>query len=61
VDETYAEWVKRLAKRKFATASPAVRAEVLSFFSGASRPQHISSRRWRRTMTLVESLRRPGA
>lgn len=57
VDDTYAEWLKRLEKRDFRTADAGVRQAILAFYDKAQRPRHVKPSRWRKTLQLVEALK----
>jgi hypothetical protein len=49
-DETYGEWVRKLAKDKFAAVTPPVQANILAFFAGANKPPQAEDEKEKKTL-----------
>jgi hypothetical protein len=60
-DETYGEWLRRLADDEFAAVTPAVRLHVLRFFEAGALPQlqgeAQDARTWAKTHRALQQLR----
>ncbi len=57
VDETYAEWLDRLAKQAAGVVTPAMRADIQTFYATGQRPAHVSEKDWKRTMKSLAALK----
>ncbi len=62
-DETYAELVRKLADKKFACVTPAIRSNILAFFSDPEAPNYARRKKdeWQKTMQALADLRALGA
>jgi hypothetical protein len=60
-DDTYAELLSKLAKRRFDETSPELRENILSFYSNLSLPIHTKKnrRQWQAVLTELDQLRSP--
>jgi hypothetical protein len=58
-DKTYAKLVQKLAETNFAQVSPALRANVLTFYGDLSRPVETKKHKdeWRKTLQALNALK----
>ena len=63
-DEVQAYWLNKLAEKKFATATPQIRAEMLAYFGNLKAPIAVKEdpKKWKRLVAQLQELRSvPGA
>ena len=58
-DDTQAFWLHKLAEKKFASITPAIKQELLSFYSDPNAPFHTKQKpkEWRQTLAEVAELK----